>query len=92
MVWFVAPCEMMSNLDFIYPTGKVFYMELDGAGEHPVMHFGMTGMLHVQALLSCTYYHKPDPSFCSISRLEISRQPTTEKLLMILMLNGRHGG
>jgi len=67
-------------------------MELDGAGEHPVMHFGMTGMLHVQALLSCTYYHKPDPSICSISRLEISHQSTTEKLLMFLILSGRRGG
>ncbi|XP_006453744.1 hypothetical protein AGABI2DRAFT_41042, partial [Agaricus bisporus var. bisporus H97] len=26
--------------------GKVFFMELNGDGKHPVMHFGMTGMLH----------------------------------------------
>jgi hypothetical protein len=27
--------------------GKVFYIELDGEGRHPVLHFGMTGMLQV---------------------------------------------
>lgn len=64
-------------------------MELDGAGEYPVMHFGMTGMLHVQAF-SVVHYHKPD--LFSISRLEINRQPTTEKRLMFLMLSGRRGG
>jgi hypothetical protein len=28
-------------------TGKVFYIELDGEGRHPVLHFGMTGTLQV---------------------------------------------
>lgn len=28
-------------------AGKVFYLELDGEGKMPVLHFGMTGMLHV---------------------------------------------
>lgn len=28
--------------------GKVFYMELDGDGRMPVLHFGMTGMLQVK--------------------------------------------
>lgn len=28
-------------------VGKVFYLELDGEGKMPVLHFGMTGMLHV---------------------------------------------
>ena len=27
--------------------GKVFYVELSGAGKMPVLHFGMTGMLQV---------------------------------------------
>ena len=31
-------------------TGKVFYIELDGEGRHPVLHFGMTGTLQVGAL------------------------------------------
>jgi len=30
--------------------GKVFYIELDGEGRHPVLHFGMTGTLQVGAL------------------------------------------
>lgn len=28
-------------------AGKVFYLTLSGEGRHPVMHFGMTGMLQV---------------------------------------------
>ena len=28
-------------------VGKVFYIELEGDGRHPVMHFGMTGLLQV---------------------------------------------
>lgn len=28
--------------------GKVFYIELDGDGRHPVLHFGMTGTLQVR--------------------------------------------
>jgi hypothetical protein len=31
--------------------GKYFYIELEGAGKLPLLHFGMTGMLHVR--LSC---------------------------------------
>jgi formamidopyrimidine-DNA glycosylase len=30
--------------------GKVFYIELDGEGRHPVLHFGMTGTLQVSSL------------------------------------------
>ena len=30
-------------------AGKVFYLELNGEGRHPVFHFGMTGMLQVCA-------------------------------------------
>ncbi|KAI0367522.1 AtMMH-1 [Pilatotrama ljubarskyi] len=37
--------------------GKVFYMLLDGDGRHPVMHFGMTGMLQVKGQLA-TYYRE----------------------------------
>ncbi|EIN13470.1 AtMMH-1 [Punctularia strigosozonata HHB-11173 SS5] len=28
--------------------GKLFYMELDGEGRFPVLHFGMTGMIQIQ--------------------------------------------
>jgi hypothetical protein len=28
-------------------AGKVFYLELEGEGQHAVLHFGMTGMLQV---------------------------------------------
>lgn len=31
--------------------GKIFYMELEGKGKMPVMHFGMTGMLQVGHIL-----------------------------------------
>ncbi|KAI8983368.1 hypothetical protein BD414DRAFT_418289, partial [Trametes punicea] len=37
--------------------GKVFYLLLDGKGRHPVMHFGMTGMLQVKGQLP-TYYRE----------------------------------
>ena len=29
--------------------GKVLYIELEGAGKMPVLHFGMTGMLRVRS-------------------------------------------
>lgn len=29
-------------------VGKVFYIELEGPGKMPVLHFGMTGMLRVR--------------------------------------------
>lgn len=32
-------------------SGKVFYIELDGEGRHPVLHFGMTGTLQVRAFV-----------------------------------------
>jgi hypothetical protein len=28
--------------------GKYFYIQLEGAGKLPLLHFGMTGMLHVR--------------------------------------------
>ncbi|KAI0638976.1 AtMMH-1 [Trametes polyzona] len=37
--------------------GKVFFLVLDGEGRHPVMHFGMTGMLQVKGQLA-TYYRE----------------------------------
>ncbi|OJT13229.1 hypothetical protein TRAPUB_10248 [Trametes pubescens] len=37
--------------------GKVFYLTLSGEGRHPVMHFGMTGMLQVKGQLA-TYYRE----------------------------------
>lgn len=45
-------------------TGKVFYMELEGEGRMPVMHFGMTGMLQVRGQEPTYYLKKPkaDPT------------------------------
>ncbi|TBU58805.1 hypothetical protein BD310DRAFT_818463, partial [Dichomitus squalens] len=39
--------------------GKVFYVELEGDGRHPVMHFGMTGMLQVKGKLPMHYREAP---------------------------------
>ncbi|KAI0344077.1 hypothetical protein BDW22DRAFT_1427726 [Trametopsis cervina] len=39
--------------------GKVFYMELNGKGKVPVMHFGMTGMLQVKGQLATYYKETP---------------------------------
>jgi formamidopyrimidine-DNA glycosylase len=30
-------------------SGKCFYLELEGEGKMPVLHFGMTGMVQVNA-------------------------------------------
>jgi formamidopyrimidine-DNA glycosylase len=40
-------------------AGKVFYLELDGEGKHPVLHFGMTGMLQVKGDYAAHYRKKP---------------------------------
>lgn len=40
-----------------FTSGKVFYLELDGKGKMPVLHFGMTGMLQVKGELA-TYYRE----------------------------------
>ncbi|PCH33243.1 hypothetical protein WOLCODRAFT_159936 [Wolfiporia cocos MD-104 SS10] len=37
--------------------GKVFYIELDGEGRMPVLHFGMTGMVQVKGQ-QATYYKR----------------------------------
>ncbi|OSX67900.1 hypothetical protein POSPLADRAFT_1108213, partial [Postia placenta MAD-698-R-SB12] len=37
--------------------GKVFYIQLDGEGKVPVLHFGMTGMLQVKGQMA-TYYRE----------------------------------
>ncbi|KIJ45719.1 hypothetical protein M422DRAFT_227469 [Sphaerobolus stellatus SS14] len=39
--------------------GKVFYITLDGEGPHPVLHLGMTGMLHVRGQEPTYYRRKP---------------------------------
>ncbi|KAH9921389.1 Formamidopyrimidine-DNA glycosylase N-terminal domain-containing protein [Fomitopsis serialis] len=39
--------------------GKVFYLELDGKGKMPVLHFGMTGMLQVKGQLATYYKETP---------------------------------
>ena len=32
----------------VFLLGKVLYIELEGPGKMPVLHFGMTGMLRVR--------------------------------------------
>ncbi|KAH8992114.1 AtMMH-1 [Lactarius akahatsu] len=39
--------------------GKVFYLELDGEGRHPVLHFGMTGMLQLKGKTPVHYREAP---------------------------------
>ncbi|KAJ7837190.1 Formamidopyrimidine-DNA glycosylase H2TH domain-containing protein [Mycena olivaceomarginata] len=39
--------------------GKVFYLNLSGAGRMPVLHFGMTGMLQVKGELATYYKETP---------------------------------
>ncbi|KAI0005375.1 Formamidopyrimidine-DNA glycosylase N-terminal domain-containing protein [Russula compacta] len=39
--------------------GKVFYIELDGEGRHPVLHFGMTGMLQIRGSIPVHYREAP---------------------------------
>ncbi|KAF8480849.1 AtMMH-1 [Russula ochroleuca] len=39
--------------------GKVFYIELDGEGRHPVLHFGMTGMLQIRGNMPVHYREAP---------------------------------
>ncbi|KIK70388.1 hypothetical protein GYMLUDRAFT_234860 [Collybiopsis luxurians FD-317 M1] len=39
--------------------GKNFYLELSGKGKHPVMHFGMTGMLQVKGEIATYYKETP---------------------------------
>ncbi|EMD41422.1 hypothetical protein CERSUDRAFT_89989 [Gelatoporia subvermispora B] len=39
--------------------GKVFYIELDGSGRMPVLHFGMTGMLQVRGEKAIYYRETP---------------------------------
>ncbi|KAG1757940.1 Formamidopyrimidine-DNA glycosylase H2TH domain-containing protein [Suillus lakei] len=38
--------------------GKYFYIELEGAGKMPLLHFGMTGMLHVRGQSTLQYRNK----------------------------------
>lgn len=39
--------------------GKAFYLELDGEGRHPVLHFGMTGMLQLRGKMPVHYREAP---------------------------------
>ncbi|RDB29058.1 Formamidopyrimidine-DNA glycosylase [Hypsizygus marmoreus] len=39
--------------------GKCFFLELDGHGRMPVLHFGMTGMLQVKGQLATYYKETP---------------------------------
>ena len=40
------PSQIYTDIDGL-PPGKVFYLELDGEGKMPVLHFGMTGAIQV---------------------------------------------
>ncbi|TFK93000.1 AtMMH-1 [Polyporus arcularius HHB13444] len=68
--------------------GKVFYLQLSGEGRHPVMHFGMTGMLQVKGSLPMHYREAPrkastdwPPRFMKVSMHFICR---TVRLLTCL--------
>ncbi|KAE9409351.1 AtMMH-1 [Gymnopus androsaceus JB14] len=39
--------------------GKSFYLELDGEGRLPVLHFGMTGMLQIKGQIASYYKETP---------------------------------
>ncbi|KAK7064671.1 Formamidopyrimidine-DNA glycosylase [Favolaschia claudopus] len=39
--------------------GKVFYLNLSGAGRMPVLHFGMTGMIQIKGQLATYYKETP---------------------------------
>lgn len=40
------PSQIYTDIDCLL-LGKVFYLELDGEGKMPVLHFGMTGAIQV---------------------------------------------
>ncbi|KAH6917120.1 AtMMH-1 [Coprinopsis sp. MPI-PUGE-AT-0042] len=57
----------------VHRYGKVFYLSLSGDGRHPVLHFGMTGMLQVKGSTLMHYREAPrkaegadvwPPKFC----------------------------
>ncbi|KAI1797500.1 Formamidopyrimidine-DNA glycosylase N-terminal domain-containing protein [Ganoderma leucocontextum] len=68
--------------------GKVFYLELDGDGRHPVMHFGMTGTLHVPKKTSTDWPPKfmkfvlhlkgEDDEEAQQGRIRLCKTPLTE--------------
>ncbi|KAJ3894892.1 AtMMH-1 [Lentinula edodes] len=54
--------HMVLNID-AQIVGKSFYLELDGQGKLPVLHFGMTGMLQVKG--EKPMYYKETPKSAS---------------------------
>ena len=72
-----------------FHAGKVFYLELDGEGRHPVLHFGMTGMLQVCACVC--FLVSALKKLLSIASLEERCQCTTERLQGRLPRSGHLG-
>ena len=60
--------------------GKVFYLELDGEGKVPVLHFGMTGAIQVWK----SFFDSRAPSWlilAGLQRSEVVPPCTTDKNL-----------
>lgn len=75
------------------PLGKVFFIELDGDGKYPVMHFGMTGMLHVCAELHICHSNLTHNEVLYHCRSRVNRHHTIVKHLRILQIpSGRRDG
>lgn len=64
-------------------AGKVFYLELDGEGRMPVLHFGMTGNIHVNETRSQNY-----PSLIKLCRSKTKFQYTTKRVREKAALTG----
>ncbi|KDQ54892.1 hypothetical protein JAAARDRAFT_196275 [Jaapia argillacea MUCL 33604] len=77
--------------------GKVFYIELDGEGRFPVLHFGMTGMLQIKGQSPTIYKEVPrkpsaqwPPRFMKFI-LHI-RNETTNRVTELAFLDARRLG
>ncbi|KAJ8481482.1 hypothetical protein ONZ45_g15302 [Pleurotus djamor] len=77
--------------------GKLFYVELDGEGKLPVLHFGMTGMLQVKGQLATYYKETPrspsqlwPPKFMKfVLHLQ---DPKTQEIIQLAFLDARRLG
>ncbi|CCM01303.1 uncharacterized protein FIBRA_03352 [Fibroporia radiculosa] len=79
--------------------GKVFYMQLDGAGRVPVLHFGMTGMLQVKGQLATYYKETPrkastdwPPRFMKTQFILHLNDPVSNSITELAFLDARRLG
>ncbi|KAJ8521791.1 hypothetical protein ONZ45_g1561 [Pleurotus djamor] len=77
--------------------GKLFYVELDGEGKLPVLHFGMTGMLQVKGQLATYYKETPrspsqiwPPKF--VKFILHLQDPKTQETTQLAFLDARRLG